>query len=169
MACTYRTPASRSVSVSRSRSRSSRHHGVASLIGYEREVAIYLNLRRRGDDCQFQLVFFCIPSESIASKIPDLSDPHFMSCLGREIGDRVSNDKWDECEVFLGISNLVDSPKGVITSFVSFKLKSAQISGGKFLHLPAKSFRKCGSVGPKGNLMAFKEALLEAMADPYAV
>jgi len=88
------------------------------------EVAAYLRFHISGTDRQFDLSFRSIPSCPENGRIPD-HDGRTVRLLeldGRTEGDKGgANLQGDESAVFLGISNLVEGPEGVIPSLVSLE------------------------------------------------
>lgn len=86
------------------------------------EVAAYARGRylRNGD--QYHLVFLRIPPADSSVRVGDASAYHSLWKGGVEIGAGLVDREGNERAVFLGISNLVYGPEGVIPSFITLEL-----------------------------------------------
>jgi hypothetical protein len=85
------------------------------------DVGIYINMRSRSSGHQCDLVFFRVPADARAARADYVGDPLVISDSSAEEGRWISNDERLEGTVFLGVSNLVEGPKGVIPSSVSIE------------------------------------------------
>jgi hypothetical protein len=85
----------------------------------ENKVAAYVRINSSRDGCQYHLAFSRIPtSYDTASRCSAVPDFCFWGKLSREIGERLGDPQWNKNAVFLGITELVQGPKGSIPSLV---------------------------------------------------
>jgi hypothetical protein len=79
------------------------------------DVAAYIRLHFRGVNREFCLSFYRVPSCSESAVVSPKRD------VALEFNSWSTEKQRDEGAVFLGVSNLVESPKGIIPSWVSLE------------------------------------------------
>ncbi|WGJ14079.1 hypothetical protein QEV83_15685 [Methylocapsa sp. D3K7] len=80
----------------------------------EGESAIYVGIKIRGNDRQYQFLFVRVPARSGEPG----ADDEIVRETGRKFGLSLGNVKRNQGAMFLGVTQLVQGPKGVISSFV---------------------------------------------------
>jgi len=84
-------------------------------------MTLYMRIVSTKDGCQCDLAFNRVPptEESSFVDFPVVTHPSFGADVGDESCVRARNWEGDQAEVFLGVSDLVDSPEGRVASLVS--------------------------------------------------
>jgi hypothetical protein len=98
------------------------------------EIGIYIGLRTLRDGHECDLVFLRVPANTKSAWADSFTDPIFGFNPGAEENGRGCSDKGPESEVFIGVSNLVYGPKGLIPSFVTIEILKERLDfRGKIL------------------------------------
>jgi hypothetical protein len=82
------------------------------------EVAGYVGIRSRRNGYQCHLVFCRIPTPDIALRVDSIADCSAIGDNGGKISDGIGDLEGNEGAVFLGVTELVQSPESVIPSLV---------------------------------------------------
>lgn len=83
------------------------------------DVGVYAKIRSLFSGHQCDLIFFRVPSNSSPARADDVAGASLACGLAAEENRGVGDDEGFEGAMFLGISNLIESPEGAIPSFVS--------------------------------------------------
>jgi hypothetical protein len=82
------------------------------------EVGAYIGLRSRLRGHQCHLAFFRIPADPGTCRTGNVFGPTLTGNFAGKSGASIANFERDESTVFLGVTELVKGPEGIIPSFV---------------------------------------------------
>ena len=85
------------------------------------EVAAYVAAVHWRSKSQYHSVFRCIPSEPVVLEVAHAGGPHVVLGINVDGRSGCSDFKRDERQVFFGISDLIESPEGVVASQVTLE------------------------------------------------
>ncbi len=85
------------------------------------DIGIYIGLRSRKNGHQCDLVFSRVPADTKLAGTSNVSGQFSGSDSTAKERRRICDDKRLQGEVFVGVSDLVNGPEGVIPSFVSLE------------------------------------------------